>query len=282
MSELLLDTSEIIFTIDKPAISFHINPNSNIIKLTKSQIIDHSPKSESKIKITNLMSNDICLRVRTTKKNYYAVNPNYCIIPPNSNKTINFLLYLKDNYLNMDFSHHKFRFEGFLIEENNRMNDPKKIFENVIKNKIQVKGNIIKRICQIIEDENYIFSNDKVTNPNLSINFENNPLSQSINFSSLRSKNQNNNFKNIKNEKEEKLNSLKTEYYNLKNQIGILSQSYSNIKNTVENEKNKNNFRGKETKIIFNLPEIKEKKINYNIAILLCLLAFFFGYYLTK
>ncbi len=281
MSELLLDTSEIIFTIDKPTISFHINPNSNIINITKSQIINHSPKSESKIKITNLMSNYICLRVRTTKKNYYAVNPTYCIIPPNSNKTINFLLYLKDNYLNMDFSLHKFRFEGFLIEENNIMNDPKKIFENVIKNKIQVKGNIIKRICQIIEDVNYIFSNDKVTNPNLSINFENNPLSQSINFSSLRSKNQNNNFKSIKNEKEEKLNSLKTEYFNLKNQIGILSQSYSNIKNTVENEKSKNNFRGKETKIIFNLPEIKEKKINSNIAILLCLLAFFFGFYFT-
>ena len=50
----------------------------------------------------------------------------------------------------------------------------------MIKNKIKVKGNIIKRSCQIIEDVNYIFSNDKDTNPNLSINFENNILSQII------------------------------------------------------------------------------------------------------
>ena len=50
----------------------------------------------------------------------------------------------------------------------------------MIKNKIKVKGNIIKRICQIIEDVNYVFSNDKDTNPNLSINFENNLLSQII------------------------------------------------------------------------------------------------------
>ena len=68
MSELLIDSSEIIFTIDKPMISFHVNPKSNKDNLIQSQIIKYSPISECKIKITNLISKPIALRVRTTKK----------------------------------------------------------------------------------------------------------------------------------------------------------------------------------------------------------------------
>lgn len=283
-SELLMDTSEKIFTIDKPMITFHINPNLNN-DINKSQIINHSPKSECNIKITNLNSNPISLRVRTTKKEFYAVNPTYCIILPNKHQNINFLLYLKGSYLNIDFSKHKFRFEGIIIDLNNINKEPKKIFEDVINNKIKVKGNIIKRKCECIEDNNYFFSNiNQVINTNSSINFVN-PLSQSTN---IQLKNKNQNFKNLNkdkliNDKKEKLNLLKQEYFNLKNQLDNLSQNYSNIKSTIEKEKNRNNIqRGNNRNIIFKLPEIKEPKINPKIVLILCFVSFIFGLYLTK
>ncbi len=101
-SELLIDTSEKIFTIDKPMITFRINPKINN-DITQSQIVNYSPRSECNIIITNLNSNPISLRVRTTKKEYYAVNPTYCIILPNKHQKINILLYLKGSHLNINF-----------------------------------------------------------------------------------------------------------------------------------------------------------------------------------
>ena len=285
-SELLIDTSEKIFTIDKPMITFRINPKINN-DITQSQIVNYSPRSECNIIITNLNSNPISLRVRTTKKEFYAVNPTYCIILPNKHQKINFLLYLKGSHLNINFSLHKFRFEGIIIDSNNINKEPKKIFEDVIKNKIKVKGNIIKRKCQCIEDLNYVFSNiQQVLHTNSSINFDNNPLSKSSNVYQLKSKNDNLKNLNInksKINKEAKLKLLKNEYNNLKNKLEILSQNYSNIKSTIEREKNINNIKKHNNiNILFKIPEIKEPKINPKYALILCLIAFIFGFYLTK
>ncbi len=286
-TELLIDTSEKIFTIDKPMITFHINPNLNLNNnITQSQVIKYSPKSECNIIITNLNSNPISLRVRTTKKEYYAVNPTYCIILPNKHQKINILLYLKGSHLNINFSQHKFRFEGIIIDSNNLNKEPKKIFEDVIKNKIKVKGNIIKRKCECIEDLNYVFSNiNQVIHTNSSINFENNPLSKSTNVYQLKNKNENLKSlnKNKKIDKNEKLNLLKKEYNNLKTKLEILSQNYSNIKSTIEREKDINNIKKENNKnIIFKIPEIKEQKINPKFVLILCIIVFIFGIYLTK
>ena len=283
MSELLIDSSsDIIFTIDKPMISFHINPKSNKENLTHSQMIHYSPISECIIKITNLISKPIALRVRTTKKNYYAVNPTYCIILPNSNKLINFLLYLKESYANIDFSTHKFRFEGIVIDEEKINCEPKKIFEEIINSRIKVKGNIIKRKSEIIEDLNYNLANININNTNMSINFDNNNYSQSTNFGNFKSAN----LRNINQEnnlnKDSQLDYLKSEYNNLKNQLETLSQKYNNIKNTVENEKNKFINRRDKNKIVFNIREEKEQKVNSKIALILCFVFFIFGFYLTK
>ena len=269
MSELLIDNSDVIFTIDKPIIIFPINSNINK-NLSESHL---SPESECNVKITNLMSNYIALRIRTTKKEYYAVNPTYCIISPNSNKNINFILYIKGNYKDIDFSNHKFRFEGILINENDINNEPKKIFENFIKNKIKVKGNIIKRKSEIYEDSNYVFVKNNLDN------LEPKPLSKSTNLKS----------KNLKSlnlgkslSKEDQLSSLKNEFNDLKNQFNILNQNYNKIKNTIENEKNKVLTKGKDQKITFELPQIEEISFDKNFVLILCLISFVFGFYLTK
>ena len=282
MSELLIDSSEIIFTIDKPMISFHVNPKSNKDNLIQSQIIKYSPISECKIKITNLISKPIALRVRTTKKKYYAVNPTYCIIFPNSNQLIHFLLYLKENYVNIDFSDHKFRFEGIVIDEEKSHLNPKNIFEEIIRNKIKVKGNIIKRKSEIIEDLNYNFINNNNINHNLTINFDNNNLSQSTKIDNFKSTNMNNFHQENNLNNNSRLENLKKEYNNLKNQLELLSQQYNNIKNVVENEKIKYSYKGDKKKIVFNLPEVKEQKVDSIIAFILCFVVFIFGFYLTK
>ena len=89
--------------------------------------------------------------------------------------------------------------------------------------------------------------------------------------------------KNKKIDKNEKLNLLKKEYNNLKTKLEILSQNYSNIKSTIEREKDINKIKKENNKnIIFKIPEIKEQKINPKFVLILCIIVFIFGIYLTK
>ena len=97
------------------------------------------------------------MRVRKTKKNYYKVEPLYFIINPKSFVNIKiFYQSIQDDKNN--FLGHKFKFEGFIIEEKDKnCKNILGLFQQAISNNKIVKGNsIIKNVKFITENENKI------------------------------------------------------------------------------------------------------------------------------
>ena len=258
MSELILEDSEQIFSIDKSSITFHINPiNQN--KSIQSQLTNNPILSECNLNIKNLISNPIAFRIRTKNKNYYKVNPRNAIIQPNSVQQINFVLYLKEPLSELDISQHKFKIDGFEIENYYNDLDAKRAFDEVLKNKIKVKGNCIKMNVEIIEDSNCDNNTDSQSKKVIKIN---------------QSK-----FEEI--DKNEQLANLKSDYQNLLSQYKSLEEKYNNLKNAIEKEKN-NDFINQEKKLVFNLPVIEEPKISPILTYIVVFFAIIIGYNLTK
>ena len=167
MSDSISNSSNNIFSIDKNTILFKINNNKNSLNLSSSLLSHNKSISECIIKITNLTSNYLAMRIRTTKKEFYTVTPSYSIIEPNSDIKVNFQLYIKDNSLFLvNNSEHKFKFECVVLDKYNN-EEPKKIFEDIEKNNLKYKIEIIKKIAEFIDisNENNII-NPNIINPN--------------------------------------------------------------------------------------------------------------------
>ena len=146
--ESLLDTSKEVFSLNKDIIVFNIK--SNNIKASSSPIA----VTESDISIKNLTNDYLAFRTKTTKKSLYAVNPTYYIIPPNETKIIRIILYNVPGE-KMETKGHKFRFEGFIINENEKDKDVKELFIDYQNKGDKIIGNIHKRNVQYIyEDKN--------------------------------------------------------------------------------------------------------------------------------
>ena len=79
MTELLLNPSREIIKLNKPVLSFNVNANAKI------------QKSECDLKIKNLTFNYVALRIKTTKKEDYAVIPSHCIILPDDEVNVHFI-----------------------------------------------------------------------------------------------------------------------------------------------------------------------------------------------
>ena len=148
--ELVMDESKQIFKLDKETITFKID-SSNISKLSSMKNSHQfQALSEEDIHITNITSEFIALRTKTTKKENYSVHPIYCVIPPNSTQSLNIILYYKAG-VKLDSKGHKFRFEGFIIPESQKNNEVKELFNDYIQKGIKVIGNKQKRYVKFIE-----------------------------------------------------------------------------------------------------------------------------------
>ena len=245
MSDIIMDSSSKVFTIDKEILQFNINPNISSIDNENSSKKNIHPVSSCSIVVTNLTDNYIAFRSKTTKKDLYVVNPPYTIIKPNNNQQILIEFYMKHKNL-PNREGHKFKFEGIVIDDSDINKPPKKIFEEKIANKIQVKGNTYKRDVVFIEDDNYDYHQKPQNIPNNSvsesINLSRNSLYQSVNDtyqSKLKGVSKNFNDSNINNDFDE-LKNLKIEYNKLKNKISELNTEYNILKNKIEQQKNIN------------------------------------------
>jgi len=157
-SELNIDSSspEIIKTDNKDLI-FKINKKliSKALEKEKTNLNNFHITSECNIKVQNISNNYVALRIRTTKKYSYAVDPIYTIIPPKNIENIK-ILYHSNTSQEIAPKGHKFKFEGFIIkEEEKNYSNILKLFQKYIKSKNQVKGNIIKKNVTFVEDNNY-------------------------------------------------------------------------------------------------------------------------------
>ena len=295
MSDIIMDSSSEVFTIDKPNLQFNINPNISSIDNENSSKKDIHPVSSCCIVVTNLTDNYIAFRSKTTKKDLYVVNPPYTIIKPNNNQQILIEFYMKHKNL-PNREGHKFKFEGIVIDDSDINKPPKKIFEEKIANKIQVKGNTYKRDVVFIEDDNYDYHQKPQNIPDNSvsesINLSRNSLYLSVNDtyqSKLKGVSKNFNDSNINNDFDE-LKNLKIEYNKLKNKILELNTEYNILKNKIEQQKNinVNNNNNKSSNSVINSkfnyvpPDSKEIKLSKPISAIVCFIALMIGFFLTK
>jgi hypothetical protein len=295
MSDIIMDSSSKVFAIDKPNLQFNINPNISSIDNENSSKKNIHPVSSCSIVVTNLTDNYIAFRSKTTKKDLYVVNPPYTIIKPNNNQQILIEFYMKHKNL-PNREGHKFKFEGIVIDDSDINKPPKKIFEEKIANKIQVKGNTYKRDVVFIEDDNYDYHQKPQNIPDNSvsesINLSRNSLYLSVNDtyqSKLKGVSKNFNDSNINNDFDE-LKNLKIEYNKLKNKISELNTEYNILKNKIEQQKNinVNNNNNKSSNSVINSkfnyvpPDSKEIKLPEPIAAIVCFIALMIGFFLTK
>ena len=147
--DLVFDNSKEVFHLDKEAISF----NLNIENISEEEPLKSELKSETELKITNLSDNYIVFRTKTTKKLYYSVTPTYCIIPPKEIKNIKIALWIKEGEI-PKLHGHKFKFEAFSIDENEKDKEPKELISEYIQKGTPVTGNSQKTFVQFNEGEN--------------------------------------------------------------------------------------------------------------------------------
>jgi hypothetical protein len=298
--DILMDSSSVVFTIDKQILQFIINPNvSSIDNDNSGKNINHPIHSVSNcpIIVTNLTDNYIVFRSKTTKKDLYVVNPPYTIIKPNNSIQILIEFYMKNKCL-PNSEGHKFLFQGIVINESEINKPPKKIYEEIIKNKIHVKGNVYKRNVEFIEDKNYDYHQIPQNIPNNNINMSEsvdlsrNSLYQSVNDvyqSKLKGVSKNFNDSNINQSNEfDELNNLKIEYNKLKNKSLELNTEYNILKNKIEQQKNINVNNNRSSNDVINKkfhyvpPDSKEIKLSQQITIYICIFSLIIGFFLTK
>ena len=143
-SELILDNSKEVFKLDKEFLSFKIN----IENLSEQEPIKSNIKSQNEIKITNLTDDYLAFRTKTTKKAYYDVSPTYC----KEIKTIIISFFLKEGEI-PKFNGHKFRFEAFVILENEKDKEAKVLFNDYAVKGQPVVGNFKKTFVQFMNGE---------------------------------------------------------------------------------------------------------------------------------
>ena len=292
-SELLLDTSTPIIFSNKPTLLFKINNKflSSSLSLTQSLI----PISENELIITNLTSNYVAYRARVTRKIYYAVEPSRLVISPNSKIKVKITFYFNQKE-NFPPEGHKFRFEGVVIPNSMKNRDAKEIFDELISNKKEVKGNSIKKVVEFIFDDSYNYSpssdNNNIridssqtlsmrsnSNFNPSASVYSNALGKSMERPSrisLKSKKASEKLKSKKKETEtldpvklkEECIKLQSEYDNNLKELNDIKQKISNITA-------KNKFR-------YIVPDTNFSSVNTKMIAILFGTAFFLGFYLTK
>ena len=162
---LVKDSS--VIKLNKLVLAFKINKKYfNLFPGKKININnDLTPISECDINVTNITTNYVAIRVRTTKKKYYTVEPTFCTLSPNSTIKITIFIYHLGNE-KLSSRGHKFRFEGVVIPDNLLNKDTREIFKELTKSRTEVKGNSLKRIVEFISDEYFDYQKSKTISNN--------------------------------------------------------------------------------------------------------------------
>ena len=261
-SELIINQSEKLFIIEDEddTIQFKINNNSlntNIEDTSSSTIKDLILASQTKIKIRNISNEFISFRVKTTKKKNYIVKPCYYILSPKEILNIKIIYYIHRGE-NINTKGHKFKFEGFIISNDEKEENPKKLFLDYITKGKNVKGTVIKKYASFIEEQNMINSN--IENEIEDLN------------------------KDDENKKFDEFEDLKIEYYKLKGKNENLRLEYFNLKKLMEmelTEKNNKCIQFMQFKYDIN-SDRNEKPVSANILIICFIISIILGFFLIK
>jgi hypothetical protein len=179
----IVDSSINLFNIDKPSLVFQINKNNNSANIQNFSNTSHNPiyLGQTSLIVTNLTSEYLAFRMKTTKKKYYSVYPSYCNLAPNRKEKIEISYFINEGE-KVSNEGHKFKFEAFVISPEEKDKDTRKLFSTYISEKTPVKASSLKIDNVVfIEKEN----NSNILDKN---NIKNNPLSSNtLNLFSERS-----------------------------------------------------------------------------------------------
>ena len=168
---------------------------------------------ESSCNIHNITGDYIAFRTKTTKKEEYAVKPTHTIIPPYTTITIAFIR----NSSGLDPTGHKFKFDSMVISPDDKNKDPKTIFDLLAKKITPTYS--VKLGVEFVKANN--------SNPLVQSMYSVKDVADSqLRTSSIMDITQ-----------KEKLESLKIEFYKLKNQLITLTRKKNELKNRVDIEK---------------------------------------------
>ena len=298
-----MDVSKEIFKVDKEELHFIIN-SSTISKL--SSLSTHStslkPFGETELTVTNLTSDYVAFRVQTTNKKKFAVHPTHEILKPNENYTFKIIYYTSPEKI-LEKEPQKFKLEGFIIPEEKKNEPAKDLFKEYMEKGIKVQGNFIKLKSKFtLEEDIKENNNDKLESLKESQNenmiLRNSMASVSSEYtvpegqkSFLDDKNSLklsdlivNKSTNSKVElsDKEKLENLKLEYNQLKEEVDKLKKNEESLNKKIKNERNKKNIVPESEKFRYNLPDIKEKPFARNILLGIFAFSVLLGFYLVK
>ena len=297
--DLVMDESKEVFKLDKDVLSFRINYSnlSKLSSLSSSSSKQLQPLSEEQILITNLTSEYLAFRTKTTKKELYIVNPTFCIIPPNSTQVLNFKFHNKPGE-KLDPKNHKFKFQGFIIPESKKDLDVKELIKEYTQNGEKVVGNEKKCCVKFLEENDNSILSGSINNLTSS-NISNYTVSNDQNQGSLlKDKIENKEEENFRlsdiiqnksggrfgmDNNKEKLEMLKREHNQLKEQVENLKRNEELLNKRIDNEKNKKSSSGGySTKFNYKVPVVKEAKLSKNKLIGIFLISILVGFYLVK
>ena len=304
-SQLMIEQIENLYQIEEDDIKFKINRNYINNLLSSNLFQNVNLISSSQIVVKNLSKEYVSVRVKTTKKQNYTVEPSYLILNPSETKIINIYYYI-NKVEEINEKGNKFKFEGFIIKENEKDKNIKNIFADYIKSGTKVRGKVIKKNVKFILDNNYEIPNKSIIQKSYSVSETSSVYSLEENLKELNSNSSDSilrkedislsgdkkdNYQINRNEENskdvEELENLKIEYYKLKNNIDNLKMNYLNMKKRLELEQinNNNNNQNKQSlNYMYDYDSPKnQKKTNPNYIFIFCFVAsILIGFYLTK
>ena len=146
MSELNFQEDKSLYTIDPEILIFKLDTD-NLLELNsnKSKI-----SKQIELKIKNEVNEYLSFKIKTTKKLNYIITPSYFIIAPKEEKIIK-IRFKRDEGEELKLKPYKILLEGFIIKENEKDIESKKLFEKYKKSGEKVVAKIIQVRSQFID-----------------------------------------------------------------------------------------------------------------------------------
>ena len=140
MSEIESNPNQPLFNITPNKLSFSLDTD-NILLLSQGT---EKISKEIEIKINNLSSEFIIIKIKTTKKNNYIMTPSSFILSPKEENMIK-IRFKRDEGEKLELKSHKIQFEGCIISQEDKDLNVDDLYKKYIKNGNKDVNNIIAK-----------------------------------------------------------------------------------------------------------------------------------------
>ena len=140
MSEIESNQKQSLFNITPNKLSFYLDTD-NILLLSQGT---EKISKEIEIKINNLSSEFIIIKIKTTKKNNYIMTPSSFILSPKEENIIK-IRFKRDEGEKLELKSHKIQFEGCIISQEDKDLNADDLYKKYIKNGNKDVNNIIAK-----------------------------------------------------------------------------------------------------------------------------------------